>query len=586
MIKKYLLAILCVLFATQALAAQNSLNFTRLTSGLHQPQFEKGRTDFALDDINMDGHVDILSIGDHGSPFINSDQHGIMVWFGDGQGNFSLHMEGNFGYGGIAVGDVNNDGFKDVAYGMHHNYSGVPFGDQLIEVALGDGSGMNWTPYDQGLASAGETWGMFGTDLADVNNNGLLDLVSISFGCCNGVRVYLNQGDGSWSYSFGATGDNSNMIVQFADVNNDGYMDIVSSYQHGAVFLGDGTGSFVRSDAGLPLPSGWLLNGISAGDANNNGAAEIAFTNNNGGVQVYRFDTILNMWMNFSGNLPITGNYQFTQLADMNSDGYMDLLAYGNRVLQIWLGDGQGNWTPDFSTTTIGQMGNGRALRTGGDFTNNGYPDIVLVTQEGTWISSKNYLYVYANTTPADSLWIRPLQPKGHERFYPGSVRFIEWASQVPQGQQSTVSLFLSAYGTQGPWDIIAENIPNNGRHQWIVHDKGSDDCYLKMIVYTEADTVVSVTQQPFSILGQPTTIAEHQPQKVAVSPNPGKDQIRIHSHKGITYFKLIDMFGKTLVEVHSPIEHINVSHLPKGVYIYYLGADDQQIFTGKWIKF
>ena len=35
-------------------------------------------------DINMDGFVDILSIGDHGCPNINATEHGIMVWFGDG----------------------------------------------------------------------------------------------------------------------------------------------------------------------------------------------------------------------------------------------------------------------------------------------------------------------------------------------------------------------------------------------------------------------------------------------------------------------------------------------------------------------
>jgi hypothetical protein len=575
-----------LLITIQSVFAQNSLNFVRLTNGLHQPQFEKGRTDFALNDINMDGHVDILSIGDHGSPFFNSDQHGIMVWFGDGQGNFSLHMEGNFGYGGIAVGDVNNDGLKDVAYGMHHNYSGVPFGNQLIEVALGDGTGMNWTPYDQGLATAGETWGMFGTDLADVNNNGLLDLVSISFGCCNGLHVYLNQGDGSWVHGFGASGGNSGMNVQFADFNNDGLVDIVASYQHGAVFFGDGTGHFFRNDSGLPVPGGWLLNGISAGDVNNDGAAEISFANSNGGVQVYRFDTLSYTWMNLSGGLPLSGNFQFTQLADMNSDGFIDLLAYGNRELKIWLGDGQGNWTPDFSTMTTGQMGNGRALRTGGDFTNNGYPDIVLLTQEGTWISSKNYLYVYANDAPADSLWIRPLYPKGHERFHPGSVRFIEWASQVPPGETSTVSLYLSAYGVEGPWDIIAENIPNNGRHQWVVHDKSSNECYLKMVVYTAHDTVVSITEQPFSLLGQPTAVAEFQPQKIGISPNPGTDWIRIHTHSEISYFKLVDMFGKTVMKTSSPQNSLNISHLPGGVYIIIAATPEGHVLTGKWVKY
>jgi hypothetical protein len=100
------------------------------------PEWDGGDTGLCFADIDGDGNVDFVSIGDHGSPYINTDQHGIMVYFGDGAGGWSIHMEGNFGYGGIAVGDVNNDGLLDVGYGMHHDYSGTDLGDQLIEVRL------------------------------------------------------------------------------------------------------------------------------------------------------------------------------------------------------------------------------------------------------------------------------------------------------------------------------------------------------------------------------------------------------------------------------------------------------------------
>ena len=108
----------------------------------------------------------------------------------------------------------NNDGNIDIGYGMHHNYSATDFGDQLLEVALGDGSGEKWTPWDDGLATNGETWGMFATDFADVDNDGDLDIGSISFGCCAGVHVYLNQDDGSWTISFGFIGGNSDMFFE------------------------------------------------------------------------------------------------------------------------------------------------------------------------------------------------------------------------------------------------------------------------------------------------------------------------------------------------------------------------------------
>ena len=50
------------------------------------PEWEGGDTVLRFADINGDGHVDLLSIGDHGSPYINTNQHGIMVLFGDGAG--------------------------------------------------------------------------------------------------------------------------------------------------------------------------------------------------------------------------------------------------------------------------------------------------------------------------------------------------------------------------------------------------------------------------------------------------------------------------------------------------------------------
>lgn len=139
-----------------------SLEYTESSSGLETPAMESGRTELEMADVNQDGHIDILSIGDHGSPYINADEHGIMVWFGNGQGTWNFFGNGDFGYGGIAIGDINNDGHMDVGYGMHHNYSSSDFGDSIMEAALGDGTGQNWTPWDDGISTGGD-WGMFNT---------------------------------------------------------------------------------------------------------------------------------------------------------------------------------------------------------------------------------------------------------------------------------------------------------------------------------------------------------------------------------------------------------------------------------------
>ncbi len=489
------------LFARQDHGAKTNLSYTRLTSGLNVPQFKSGRSDFVMNDINDDGHVDLLSIGDHGSPGIH--QNGIMVWFNDGQGSFTFYQTGNFGYGGIAVGDVNNDGFKDVGYSMHHNYSSTNFGDQLIEVALGDGTGMNWTPYDEGLATNGEFYGMFGTDLGDVNNNGLLDLASIAFGSGPGFHVYLNQGDGSWTPSFGLLGNNSDYLIQFADLNNDGYLDFIAGHALGTAYFGDGNGDFTNNDNGLPYYGFYSSrHGISVGDVNNDGSHGLAFINDQGGVEVWEFDQDDDIWVNYSGNLPTSGSFQRTQLFDMNADGYTDVMAYGNRTFQLWLGDGQGNWTPDATFQTDFPSGAARAFRAGGDLNQNGHGDIVILANEGTWITNQNKLYVYAENTVPSELWIRNLYPKGHEKFYPGSVRFIEWASAVPDNAPSYVKIEISANGPDGPWALVADSLPNNGRHQWHMPNHASENCHLKLTVITDDETAVQINEVPFKILG------------------------------------------------------------------------------------
>ncbi len=510
---------------------QRNLEYVSASNGLSYPDWEGGRTEIEFGDMNDDGLLDMVSIGDHGSPFVGTSQHGVMVWLGDGTGSWSVVMNGDFGYGGVAIGDVDNDGYWDVGYGMHHNYSSTDLGDQLIEVALGDGTASSWTPWDDGLATAGEDWGMFGTDFGDVDNDGDLDLGSCSFGSGAGVQVYLNNMDGSWTHSFGFLGGNCDMLFEFGDINNDGFLDFCVSHEYGTIYFGDGTGDFVLKDENLPSSGGFGRMGTSLGDVDGNGGKDLAYININGGIKVWVWNDLMQQWIDYSGNLPEAGDYEMTQLFDMNNDGYTDIAAFGDGQFRVWAGNGTGNWTEAGSFTTP-PRGSAQAFRVGGDIDNNGYADIAIVAEEGSWPSYQNKFYCYKETSPVFTLAIRPEFPYGKELFWQNCIRDIRWRSSVPTGLESWVDLEYSVTGEEGPWYSIASGLPNNGRYQWQVPLENSLDCYIKYTVYTESGQSSSTTPAAFTITDGtastgPSLINEQMPELV-VFPNPVSEEATI----------------------------------------------------------
>lgn len=76
-------------------AVVHTLTYVESSYGLTPPQLEGGRTEVEMGDVNGDGYLDLVSIGDHGSPYVNADEHGVMVWFGDGAGHWAVSMNGN-----------------------------------------------------------------------------------------------------------------------------------------------------------------------------------------------------------------------------------------------------------------------------------------------------------------------------------------------------------------------------------------------------------------------------------------------------------------------------------------------------------
>jgi hypothetical protein len=494
------IALLAAALAAYAPPAAAQLTYVESSVGLGQPRLEGGKTELAFGDVNGDGHPDLVSLGDHGNPLINSGEQGVMVWFGDGTGRWSLVQGGALGYGGVALGDVNGDGLLDVGYGIHHDYSGNDFGDQILEVALGNGTGLGWQPWDDGLATNGETYGMFGTDFADVDNDGDLDLGSCSFGAGAGVHVYLNNGDGTWTQSFGFLGGNSDLLFAFGDVDGDGNADFATTHGEGTVYLGDGRGGFTLADDGLPTPV-WR-HGVALGDVNGDGRDDLAFATSSG-ARVYTWDG--SAWQSLSGALANLGaRVQLTQLADMDNDGHGDAVLLNNDAAAVYLGDGAGGWTRAAVIPTENAC-DYAALLAGTDVDHNGRADFAFIVEEdcSIWSGGTNQLHLFREAAAPPAPALHPVHPRGGEVFVAGSVRFADWHAAIPAGTAG-VTIELSTDGPDGPFTLVAADVPSNGRYQWTVPAAlpTSTDSYLRYTLHT-TPPAVALTPAPFTILQQ-----------------------------------------------------------------------------------
>ncbi len=562
-----------------------SLGYVESSSGLATPVMESGRTELEMVDVNLDGHIDLVSIGDHGSPYVNTQEHGIMVWFGNGAGTWSVYQNGEFGYGGIAIGDVNNDGLMDAGYGMHHNYSSTDFGDSIMEVALGDGTGRNWTPWDDGISIGDPNeWGMFSTDFGDIDNDGDLDVGSISFGADDGVHLFRNNRNGTWTQTYGWLGGNSQMEFVFGDVNADGRTDFCVAHQYGSIYLGDGTGSFTLADGNLPAPGTTGRRGPALADVDNDGDQDFSFCTSAGGVQVWAWQGS-NTWANVSGSLPSSGPYDATQLCDMDLDGFMDVCAFGDSTVSVWLGNGAGIWALDVTFKTH-YPGYWAAFRAGGDADHNGYPDIALVSREGTGMNPINYPRFYKETSIPDSLFIKAVFPRGGEAFYSGSVAFVRWACGVPAGQTAAVKLELSIAGAGGPWSLIAASVPNNGQYQWFIPSGvSSNNCFIRYTALTASDTAVGLTPAAFRVLPAvpiqetgfavvcradlncPTLISGPVVRFELTAPGPGKAHLSLYDCLGRQIRSLFKTWGQVRMPVMWDRTDERGGRAPAGIY-------------------
>ncbi len=295
---------------------------------------------FAVADFDRDGYADFA--------LIQGGSNTVSIWLGKAGDGFvdisSLAVEEFSAKPRILAADVNADGNPDLIVTTHH-VDGGGIGHDSVSVFLGDGSGS----FSEAVAS-----GSFGAidsiAAADFNGDGRIDLVVID-SANNSVDLLLGNGTGGFTASGGTAcvpAPFSCSGITAGDFNGDGKPDFAvtnsddsKSYSINVeVFLGNGHGSFtvkLNSAGTLPFPSLTTI-----GDIDSDGVPDVVALNLDPTTQQAKSIAVLRgdgaggfgRAVNYAVSAYIIPNPANLTLADLDSDGKMDLIIGGQSTTE------------------------------------------------------------------------------------------------------------------------------------------------------------------------------------------------------------------------------------------------------------
>ncbi len=365
-------------------------------------------------DFNKDGHLDIAMAA----------EGGIVLLFGNGDGTFRSADLYDVGQpvGGTAVADFNNDGFPDIAVTLPAPVPRILFGNGLglfnlgpdpnltygsqqpnTNIAVGDFNGdrnsdlvaqytasfPNSGPevlfgLGNGALSAPVTVPDGSTTVADLNNDGRSDLVSVS-----GTVITANLGQANGTFLPVTTTlripANPGTATAVGDVNGDGKPDLIfSDGSQLEVWLGVGDGTFQYSGSfGISGQSIQIAQVAVITDLDGDGKADFVLMHSVGVASVAIFYGHGDGTFQTPTLLPISHQYSQLAVADINRDNRPDLILSDGVGIAVMLNIGTRSFGPEEHFVAGQAISAVNVTDVNGD----GYPDIVTTNPGGTTVA-------------------------------------------------------------------------------------------------------------------------------------------------------------------------------------------------------
>jgi hypothetical protein len=351
----------------------------------------------ALGDLNGDGLIDIVVTETSGPR--------VLIFYQNVEGTLDAPqtISTELRMSGIAIKDVNNDGFADLI--VSGNSTTAPAGPLgRLTVFWQDPGNHTLGSPEYRMLSANNVRSLAVTDM---NSDGLPDIVTAGTGTDGSSVISLFYQDGGGALMTEATftgvpvyANSPYPEIHVGDMNNDGKNDIVlrNGLAEIAIITQTVPGKFSPTPD-LYAVKTWVINGLFAsftsfalGDLNGDGRTDIAIADwNNQGA--------MNMFIqNDNGTLDVVELPQWSvttgdeiKIADMNGDGLNDIVSFwgGASAFEIYCQATDHSFMiPLISSTGISGEPSVIGSIVIGDVNNDTFPDIVA-----TW-RSDNGIYV------------------------------------------------------------------------------------------------------------------------------------------------------------------------------------------------